>query len=319
MGAQFSLDHLSARDRFRHFRDVVASLYVPVSVRCGTPEEFRFVREEYAFGDLSVASGFMTRLTIERTPRDVARTESLSQMKIVMPLSGAVGIRQDKREALIKPGQFYFDDPARPYKEHVLEDLQYFALLVPRSDVLARVGSLDTLTGIGIGAESPHGKLALGFMASLSSVWDALDERSAARLSSICLELIVAALRERCNQGRPASENYRYVQFLRAKVFIDNHLYDPSLSLGHVAAELRASDRYVRGILNEHGFSFRRYVVKQRLLGSANDLADTRLAHRSITTIACSWGFMDSAYFSRAFKAAYGMPPREYRVSKLCD
>jgi AraC-like DNA-binding protein len=319
MGAHFSLDHLSARDRFRHFRDVVASLYVPVSVSCGTPEEFRFVRDEYSFGDLSLASGFMTKLTITRTSRDVARTESLSQMKFVMPLSGAVGIRQDKREALIKPGQFYFDDPARPYEEHVVEDLQYLSFRIPRSDVLARVGSLDRLTAIGIGAESPHGKLALGFMASLSSVWDALDERSATHLSSICLELIMAALRERGNQARPASQNYRYAQFLRAKVFIDNHLHDPSLSLGHVAAELRSSDRYVRVILSEHGFSFRRYVLKQRLLGSAIDLADTRLAHRSISTIAFAWGFVDSAYFSRAFRAAYGMPPREYRASKLCD
>ncbi|MFJ9775705.1 helix-turn-helix domain-containing protein [Kitasatospora sp. NPDC101157] len=35
---------------------------------------------------------------------------------------------------------------------------------------------------------------------------------------------------------------------------------------------------------------------------------------RPVGAIGRRWGFADSAVFSRVFKAAYGMPPGEYRT-----
>lgn len=317
MGEKISLDHLPPNERFPHFRDVAAaSLYVPVSLTCNTPETFRYARDAHSFGDFMLISGFMAKVDVARTPREVARSESISQMKLIVPLSGAVGIRQDKREALIKPGQFYFDDPARPYEEHIVEDLRYLSLHLPRSSLIARVSDLHTLTATGIGRARPHGKLALDFMASLFAVWDTLDETSFAHVSTIVFELVVAALREHGDQARPASQNYRYAQFLQAKTFIDTHLHEPSLSIGLVSAQLGVSARYVSGLLRDHGFSYRHYVLAQRLIRCASDLIDPRLARRTVTDIAFSWAFCDSAHFSRAFKTAYGMSPREYRAEK---
>lgn len=317
MSAHISLDHLPASSRFQHFRDIAASLYVPVSLTCEAPETFRFNSDELSVDDLSFAPGFMTKVTVTRTLRDIARSESDSRMKLILPLSGAIGVRQDNREALIRPGQFFVDDPVRPYEEHIVEDLRYIAVHLPRHAVISRIGDLDTLTAIGFGPESPNCKLALDFLASLNSAWNALDQRFTAHLSSVALELIVAALQERSNRPVTARYNYRSAQFQRAKAYIDNHLQDPSLSLNLLAAALGASVRHVSSLLNEHGLSFRRYVLEQRLRHCANDLADIRLVHRTVTTIAYSWGFSDGSHFSNAFKAAQGMSPREYRAWKL--
>jgi AraC-like DNA-binding protein len=35
-----------------------------------------------------------------------------------------------------------------------------------------------------------------------------------------------------------------------------------------------------------------------------------------VSAIAARWGLMDAAHFSRAFRAAYGLPPAEYRMSR---
>ena len=43
------------------------------------------------------------------------------------------------------------------------------------------------------------------------------------------------------------------------------------------------------------------------------DLADHRLDHLTIATIAHRWGFARPADFSRTFRRQTGMPPREYR------
>jgi AraC-like DNA-binding protein len=318
MGARISLDYLPAGRRFHHFRDIAASLYVPVSLTCERPEIFRFNSDELAAGDLSFAPGFMTKVKVARTPRDVAHSESDSRMKLILPIAGAIGVRQDRREALIRPGQFFVDDPMRPYEEHILDDLSYMAVHLPRHAVISRVGGLDTLTAIGFGPESPHCKLALDFLSSLSSVWHAVDKRFAVHLGSVALELIVAALRERSDRATTANYSYKSAQFQRAKAFIDSHLQDPSLSLSLVATALGASVRHVSALLSERGLSYRRYVLEQRLQRCANDLADVRFAHRTVTAIAYSWGFSDGSHFSNAFKAARGVSPREYRSLKLC-
>jgi AraC-like DNA-binding protein len=51
------------------------------------------------------------------------------------------------------------------------------------------------------------------------------------------------------------------------------------------------------------------------LLTAVRIPATTGLASRPVAAIAASWGFSSAADFSRAFRAAHGMPPGEYRRS----
>ena len=43
------------------------------------------------------------------------------------------------------------------------------------------------------------------------------------------------------------------------------------------------------------------------------DLQNPEQGHRSVTDIAFSWGFSNSAHFGRKLKAAYGLSPTELR------
>jgi AraC-like DNA-binding protein len=55
------------------------------------------------------------------------------------------------------------------------------------------------------------------------------------------------------------------------------------------------------------------WIRERRLERCRRDLADPALRERSVSAIAARRGLTDPAHFSRAFRAAYGLPPTEYR------
>ena len=57
-------------------------------------------------------------------------------------------------------------------------------------------------------------------------------------------------------------------------------------------------------------------VWKQRLAMCRRDLSAPALRSRSIGEIAYAWGFSNVSHFSRAFKAEFGIGPREFRRSQ---
>jgi len=59
------------------------------------------------------------------------------------------------------------------------------------------------------------------------------------------------------------------------------------------------------------------WIWAQRLEKSRRNLCDPLLARESITQIAIGCGFSDLSHFSRRFKAAYAMSPRDYRMLYL--
>ncbi|MFF5564692.1 helix-turn-helix domain-containing protein [Streptomyces sp. NPDC012623] len=54
-------------------------------------------------------------------------------------------------------------------------------------------------------------------------------------------------------------------------------------------------------------------IRHQRLERARHDLADPALRTVPVHGIAARWGFGHPAAFSRAFRAAYGVPPADYR------
>jgi AraC-like DNA-binding protein len=54
-----------------------------------------------------------------------------------------------------------------------------------------------------------------------------------------------------------------------------------------------------------------------RLEHCRRDLADCTLRDRPIHAIAARWGFTSAAHFTRTFRAAYGLTPKDYRRHSL--
>src|SRR5262249_52527381 len=98
-----------------------------------------------------------------------------------------------------------------------------------------------------------------------------------------------------------------------AQVYLRRHLADPSLSPAIAARALHVSTRYLHALFEPTEESVMRWVLRERLERCRADLADPGRRELSITAIAFGWGFGDFTHFGRAFRAAFGMSPRDWR------
>ena len=100
----------------------------------------------------------------------------------------------------------------------------------------------------------------------------------------------------------------------QAKKIIESSLADPCLSPLKVAHRLNISVRQLYRLFEEQDDSVSRYIQRARLRGAATDLGNFQLRDKSVTEIAYTWGFSDSAHFSRSFKKQFEVAPRDYRA-----
>jgi AraC-like DNA-binding protein len=56
------------------------------------------------------------------------------------------------------------------------------------------------------------------------------------------------------------------------------------------------------------------WIRARRLEHCRRDLADPALAARSVSAVGARWGLPDASRFSRLFREAYQVSPREYRL-----
>jgi AraC-like DNA-binding protein len=99
----------------------------------------------------------------------------------------------------------------------------------------------------------------------------------------------------------------------RVSQIAETLLGEPDLSLGRLAAAAGVAPRTLQKLFADAGDTFSGYVRARRLERCRTDLASPLSASLSIADIGRRWGFRDPAYFSRAFRDAYGLSPREYR------
>ena len=102
----------------------------------------------------------------------------------------------------------------------------------------------------------------------------------------------------------------------RIKAYIERNLRDPGLSIDQIADAFQCSKRNLHKAFSHDGATISDHIWRLRLERCRNDLLSPSCAWKSITEIAFSWGFNSSTHFSKAFKEAFGMPPRLYRLTE---
>jgi AraC-like DNA-binding protein len=102
----------------------------------------------------------------------------------------------------------------------------------------------------------------------------------------------------------------------RAKVYAEHNIGDPELGLQNVAAELGISTRYLQLLFRSEGVTFSEWMWRRRLELCRRSLMDAA-RKCNIGNIAFDHGFSDFSHFSRRFRAAFGVCPRDFTASAL--
>ena len=98
--------------------------------------------------------------------------------------------------------------------------------------------------------------------------------------------------------------------FIEALHYI-NENYMQQISCDSISSRLNYSTSYMQYIFKKEGnTTIKAYINNVRLKQASYLLLHS---HTNITSIALACGFLDSNYFSTAFKAKYGISPKKYR------
>ena len=160
---------------------------------------------------------------------------------------------------------------------------------------------------------SPMYDLVLHHLSGLRPIADALQgTRSGEMLGTATTQFVRAFLTSAADsdQQRTAMSG---VLFSRITWYVRQHLSDPQLTPAQVASAHHISLRYLYKLFAQHNLSFEQWLIHERLEGARRQLLSPAARHLSIAAIAAQWGFIDPGHFTRRFRRAYGIPPRDWR------
>ena len=147
----------------------------------------------------------------------------------------------------------------------------------------------------------------------LASRPDLFTVPGAEALSEPSIELMRAVIATHLGAAALGKDALKATLRLRILEYARAHLHDPHLGAAQVAAEHHISERYLYNILGASGITLADWIRTQRLERCRNDIAALAFHATAIASIARGWGFTDPSSFTRMFKNAYGMSPREWR------
>lgn len=162
---------------------------------------------------------------------------------------------------------------------------------------------------------SPLRELTASHVLHLSSAdVDALPPEALRSMGRATIEMVRAMLISAVHSGAHggsavSGEALKYA----IKQYILRHLPDPRLSPAAIALAHHISARHLYNVWKDEQVTIARWIGQQRLEAAREDLANPRLAHKSIAAIARDWGFPSPAHFARRFREAHSMSPREWR------
>ena len=307
----WTTDAVAAREQFSYWRDVLCEAFVSLNpVRMGSTSGFHgSVR--------SRALGATTQTVICASPQQTnRRLEEIRRNPVEFCFAnfqqqGTCLVRQDGRETLVQPNDFYVVDTTRPYFLEYGSSWRVLSFRVPRHQLSRRLGELRHATARRITGASGVGLVATQFAQSLDTLDETVALDAQEGLSHALADVLAAALGANHAEHDPASLRSAARQAIER--YIDEHLADPSLSPEGIAARFRMSRRYVYSLFEAQPQSVGGVIRARRLERCARELL---LSERpSVFDVALKWGFNDPAHFSRLFKRQYGVPPRLYARS----
>ncbi|WP_103955655.1 helix-turn-helix domain-containing protein [Nonomuraea solani] len=229
-------------------------------------------------------------------------------------------LAQDDRHADLGAGDLVLYNPSRPYVAAFAPDgpahqvllLRFSRSLLPLPSREVRHLSAVRLQGTrGIGALSSQ------FLLQLARRMHELTPSDTARLATLTIDVLGTALADALDaQNAVPPHTRRRALLAQVHAFIRDNLGDAHLTPGAIAAAHHISLRYLHKLFHQEGHTVAGWIRERRLERCRRDFADPHLAAHPIHAIAARWGFTSPAHFSQAFRAAYGLSPRQFREQR---
>ncbi|WP_406468634.1 helix-turn-helix domain-containing protein [Streptomyces sp. NBC_01594] len=300
------------RDKVAYWNDAVSRTLVPMTVapRGDGPFDGRIATDRLGYLQVSTMEADAER--VSRTPALIARS-SEALVAVGVQISGTATFIQDGRQAEVGEGDLVVYDTTRPYSFDYPQRFATHVFQLPRRTLGVPDSDIRQVTGHAIGTRDGFGAMLLPFLATLASSADGYPPAVADRLAGNVVDLFATLITERAHPGGTDADTARSHLLMRVRDHINQNLGDPDLSPESIARMHRISVRYLHRLFEGEGTTVGRLIQQRRLEECGRELARRGRTAPTVSAVAQRWGFINPAHFSRAFRATYGLSPREWR------
>jgi AraC-like DNA-binding protein len=301
---------VAPRERFAFWREAVCEAVMNVGTE-HPDHSFNGDLTCSLYGDMRFSAFTVSPHEVVRLKLHIGRSDNAHYL-VSRQRSGVTRMSQIDAVCELQPGDVGVVDGTRQFRLEYLQPVDRIVAVIPHSQLHSRAPWLDRRPLNRIAANSPLSAL-LGFYlerlvgSDCASPWEA-----AALTENVCN--IVALMTATTVRERSSVRQFGALPTLdQMLIMLRRHLADPDLSPGVVAAKLGVSLRTLHKRFQDADTTFGKWILENRLLACQRAFEDPRYASFTISQIAYGWGFNDLSNFSKAFKARFGVSPRDYR------
>jgi AraC family transcriptional activator of tynA and feaB len=185
--------------------------------------------------------------------------------------------------------------------------------VVPEHLILSRMPWAKNLTTC-FEVDAGHRPVVTSLLELLCFEGDRLSRRAADPLTEAFLESLSEGVGDKI-AGALRSCSLVDKRFADIRQCIQKYVTCPDLTSEWVAQYCGISPRYLCYVLKANDTCFSELLWSERLPKARDWLVCDAFRQYPIHKIACMAGFKSAAHFSRMFKSAYGVSPKDYRAS----
>lgn len=231
------------------------------------------------------------------------------QVFLILQASGAARMRQRGCEAALRPGDCTLIDSRFPSVFEVGPDFHQCSFHLPAALVTERFGGHALPLARTIRSDRGVGALLSQLLSRAIRDGSALE---GVYLTGVVLDLLAAALGVSAAAPAPLQSERRALSVHEIAQYVDAHIQNSELSPAAIAAHFNTSVRRLYRLVGDAGWTPASLIWSRRL-ERARELLSQARCRAPIIEIALTCGFKDGAHFSRAYRRAFGHPPKVAR------
>ncbi|MDH6708379.1 AraC-like DNA-binding protein [Kitasatospora sp. MAA19] len=313
MSTTVSTESLSPGERAEFWHEAVSQAFIPLEVRLLEREPSSGILSSDQLGVVQISGVAAGPQVVTRSRRTI-EAGGEGWVALTMQHQGHARISQDGREIICGPGELALCDSSRPFTKEFPTAFGFTAFRLPRHVLHVRDQELRAATASPFESTSGCVELVTTYLRTLASGAAKLDPCTGSRLADTAVDLLALLIQERSGTLDPTAPETAPAMLARIKDYAMCHLGDPSLSPERIATAHHVSVRYLHKLFQGEETTMAHWIQRRRLEMCAHDLSRRAFAAPTVSSVARRWGFVSPTHFSRVFRAAYGVTPREWRA-----
>lgn len=259
----------------------------------------------HRMGELILASVRFDQQQYNKRDRQLILGSGLEHYLVQVTISGSMTADFDGVSLLMRPGDIWLFDLARPYRCNA-EAGSRITIAVPRN-AIDRANSGRSAHGLVLPGTDPLTGLLRKYLIDLQEMTGSLPPEDRRAMELVTVDFIASVMSRRLErQGRQSTSADRTRQ--RMLEFIDAHISDPKLGPDLLMRHFQMSRAHLYRFFAELG-GVTAVIRKRRLDAAYRMLKDPSAGRRTITEVALDLGFASSSHFTRAFAGHFAVPP----------